>query len=109
MHEFSAVQHVLNELEKNPRDIKVKLGTMKANKEVFLSTLKEMRRGTDLESIRIEAEEIEAKGKCSCSFEGKIEVPGHVHFLRCPKCGEVCETVKGNELIIEAIKKTKAN
>ncbi|MEA2004086.1 MAG: hydrogenase/urease maturation nickel metallochaperone HypA [archaeon] len=101
MHEFSAVQHVMDELEKNPRDIRIQLGCMRAGKEVFLNTLKEMRYGTPLKKLKIDVEEIKAKGKCTCGFEGNIEVPGHVHFLRCPECGKTCETVQGNELIIK--------
>ena len=101
MHEFSAVQQAIDELEKNPRDIKVRLGCMKANKEVFLNTLKEMLKGTDQEHLKIEVEEIKATGQCDCGFKGKIEVPGHVHFLRCPECGKVCKTIEGNDMIIE--------
>lgn len=103
MHEFSTVQHVIDELEKNPRNIKVKLGCMRANKEVFLNTIKEMLKETDLEHIKIDVEEIEVKGKCSCGFEGKVEVPGHVHFIRCPDCGKTCKILQGNELEIETL------
>lgn len=101
MHEFSTVQTVFNELEKNPRNIKVKLGSMRANKDVFLNTLKEMTRDTDLKDLNIEVEEIKVIGKCTCSFEGEIEVPGHVHFVRCPECSSICDILQGNELIIE--------
>ncbi|NOQ55895.1 MAG: hypothetical protein GQ477_03770 [Nanohaloarchaea archaeon] len=105
MHEFSAVQQAIDELEKNPRDIKVRLGCMRANREVFLNTLKEMATGTHLEKLKVEVEEIKAAGHCDCGFDGEIEVPGHVHFLRCPDCGRVCKTTKGNEMHIDNLDK----
>ncbi|MBW6461674.1 MAG: hydrogenase maturation nickel metallochaperone HypA [DPANN group archaeon] len=101
MHEFSAVQQTIDELEKNKRDIKVLLGCMKADKDVFLNTLKEMLKGTPLETLKIEVEEIKATGQCACGFKGEIDVPGHIHFLRCPQCREVCKIIKGNDINIE--------
>ncbi len=100
MHEFSSIKTVFDDLCKRPRDIKVRLGKMRCSKEVFRNTIDELLTGAGLDNLDIDIETVDVVGRCECGFTGKIDVPGHVHFIRCPKCGNICDAIKGNELEI---------
>lgn len=101
MHEMSTVEKVINELnEKRPKSAKVILGKMAADKDHFLSMFSEIAKGTPAEQVDLVVEQVPVRAKCGCGFEGIVDVPGHVHFVRCPKCGKVADVLEGNEVEI---------
>jgi len=102
MHEFGAAKKIMDLLEKEkPKKATIILGKMVSSKDVFLEILNEHIKGTELGNIELDVREVPVFAKCKCGFEGNIEVLSHVHFVRCPKCGEIAEVVTGNELDIE--------
>lgn len=103
IHEFSTVRQVIFELNKRQeknKKVKLILGRMLSNKKTFTEIFHEHVKGTELESILLDIEEIPIKIKCQCGFEGNIEITEHVHFVRCPKCGKIADVLQGNELEI---------
>ena len=102
MHDMEAVRLALRHLEgKNPKKVKISLGKMRGEKEAFIELFREMTKGTPFEKTELEVTEIAVEIKCKCGFEGRLEIPSHIHFARCPKCGAIAEITKGNELIVE--------
>ncbi len=101
MHEQSAVEAIIKTLEeKAPKKAKIKLGMMRGEKSRILDIFNTQVEGTPLAQIDIEIEQVPVTSKCACGFEGTIDIPGHVHFIRCPKCGKIIEPLTGNELEI---------
>lgn len=101
MHEQSAVQAIINTLEeKTLKKARIKLGMMRGEKSRILDIFKTQVEGTPLEQIEIEIEQVPVTSKCACGFVGHIDIPGHVHFVRCPKCNKIIEPLTGNELEI---------
>lgn len=101
MHELSTVQGVIYRLKKSGRKrARLRLGAMVMSKDNFLDAFQELVKGTDIEKVKLEVEQVPAIGACDCGFEGAVEVPEHVHFLRCPDCGSVCRIKSGMELEI---------
>ena len=102
MHEFKAAKDILDELKKNPpKKAVISLGKMISSKDVFLEILKEHTKQTPLEKTEIMIEEIPLRAKCSCGFEGIIDIPGHVHFVRCPNCSKIAEVLEGDKVILK--------
>ncbi len=101
MHEQSAVEAIIKTLEeKTLKKARIKLGMMRGEKSRILDIFKTQVEGTPLEQIDIEIEQVPVTSKCACGFEGTIDIPGHVHFIRCPRCGKIIEPLTGNELEI---------
>ena len=104
MHEMKAVQKLVEEymaMEPKPGKIKVRLGRMTANPQVFSQMFREYLSSMNLPAVDLEVEAVPVKGKCgNCGYEGNITVMEHVHFVRCPKCNKVADILQGNELKI---------
>jgi len=104
MHEMKAVQKVVEELmsmEPRPEKIKIKLGRMMANPQVFGQMFREFVAATQFSGIDFEIEPVDVVARCGkCGFHGRVDVIEHVHFVRCPDCKKVAEILKGNELEI---------
>ena len=102
MHEISAVQEVLAELERlserKPDRVKIKLGLLRAEPESFVAMVREHLMGTELEGLELEIEPVPVEIECSCGLCSEVEVDGHIHFVRCPMCGKIANVLKGNEL-----------
>ncbi len=102
MHEFKAAKELIDELkDKQPKKAVISLGKMISSKDVFLEIIKEHTKQTPLEKTEITIEEIPVRAKCSCGFVGVIDIPGHVHFVRCPKCGKIAEVLEGDKVILK--------
>ncbi len=105
MHELKEVEYVIKQLEKsNARHAKVILGEMRADKDGFLNMFKEMTKGTPLEGVRLDVFPVRPRARCSCGFEGDVEIPKnmHIHFIRCPKCNKIADITEGNEVVVKA-------
>jgi len=48
----------------------------------------------------METEQTPVTSKYPYDFAGIIDIPGHIHFIRCPKCSKIIEPLTGNELEI---------
>ena len=107
MHEFASVQEAIRRIRKMqpvPKRVKIRLGKMRGSAKGFEEMFREHSRYTDIENIELEVENIPVEIKCSCGLEGMVRIMDHAHFVRCPKCGQVADILRGNELDIEAIK-----
>ena len=103
MHEFGSVQKAIQDLrnmDPRPRKVKILLGKMRGSAKGFEEMFREYTRGTELEGIDVEIEQVPAEIKCGCGLEGIVKITEHVHFVRCPKCGQIADVIKGNELEI---------
>lgn len=103
MHEFGSVQNVIQELRKMkpvPKKVKIVLGKMRGSAKNFEEMFREYTRETELEGIELEIEQVPVKIKCECGLEGLVRITEHVHFARCPKCGNIVDVLQGNELKI---------
>ncbi|RLJ06693.1 MAG: hypothetical protein DRP18_00100 [Candidatus Aenigmatarchaeota archaeon] len=106
MHEFTAVQKAINEIlgmEQRPKKVKIILGKIYGNAKNFKDMFREHTRGTPIENIDIEIEQVPVEIKCECGFSGTVKILEHVHFVRCPLCGKVADILKGDELKVEVI------
>ena len=107
MHEFASVQEAIRRIRKMqpvPKRVKIRLGKMRGSAKGFEEMFREHSRDTDIENIELEVENVPVEIKCSCGLEGMVRVMDHVHFVRCPRCGQVADILRGNELDIETIK-----
>jgi len=105
MHEFGSVQKAIQDLRRirpTPKKVKIVLGKMRGSAKVFEEMFREYTRGTELEGIELEIEQVPVEVRCECGLEGLVRVSEHIHFARCPKCGKVADILKGNELEIIA-------
>jgi Zn finger protein HypA/HybF involved in hydrogenase expression len=101
MHETRLVNSIVSELlNRNLTEAKLRLGRMHCRADVFRSLFREQTRGTPLENMRLEVEEVPVKIKCKCGFQGNVSVMEHIHFVRCPECHDIVEPLTGNELEI---------
>jgi Zn finger protein HypA/HybF involved in hydrogenase expression len=106
MHEFGSVQEamrILRQIQPIPRKVRIKLGKMRGSSKGFEEMFREHTRDTELQGLSLEIEQVPVEISCSCGLEGLVRVMEHVHFVRCPKCGQVADVIKGNELDIEVI------
>jgi Zn finger protein HypA/HybF involved in hydrogenase expression len=106
MHEFGSVQEAikkLGQLRPAPRRVRIRLGRMRGSAKGFEEMFREHTRETGFEGIGLEVESVPVEISCSCGLSGLVRVMEHVHFVRCPKCGQVADVVRGNELEIEAL------
>jgi Zn finger protein HypA/HybF involved in hydrogenase expression len=105
MHEFGSVQKVIQDIRKMkpvPGKVKITLGKMRGSAKAFEEMFREYTRGTELEGIGIEIEQVPVEISCGCGLRGLVRVTEHVHFARCPRCGRVADVLRGNELEISA-------
>ncbi|UCD07386.1 MAG: hydrogenase maturation nickel metallochaperone HypA [Candidatus Aenigmatarchaeota archaeon] len=103
MHEFGSVQKAIQDIRKMkpvPKKVKIVLGKMRGSAKAFEEMFREYTRETELECIELKIEQVPVKIKCECGLEGLVRVTEHVHFARCPKCGQVADVLQGNELKI---------
>ena len=106
MHEFGSVQEAIRKLRTvnpPPKSVRISLGKMRGSAKGFLEMFLEHTRETELDGIKVEMVSIPVEIKCKCGLEGPVRIIPHVHFVRCPMCGEVADVVKGNELDIEIV------
>ena len=106
IHEFGSVQEAiirLRRIQPVPRRVRIKLGKMRGSVKGFEEMFRENTRDTELEGIGLEIDHIPVEISCQCGLEGMIRVMEHVHYVRCPKCGQVADILKGNELDIEVM------
>ncbi|NOR85482.1 hypothetical protein GQ473_05180 [archaeon] len=102
MHEFGAAKNVIDELLKTkPKKATIMLGQMISKKETFYEILKEHLIETELKDIKLDIIEVPVIAKCSCGFEGHIDIPTHVHFVRCPLCNNIAEVLNGDKIEIK--------
>ncbi len=105
MHEFGSVQKAIQDIRKMkpvPKKVKIVLGKMRGSAKAFEEMFREYTRETELEDIELQIEQVPVKINCECGLEGLVRVTEHVHFARCPKCGQVADVLQGNELKIVA-------
>lgn len=105
MHEFGSVQKAIRDIKNidpAPKKVKILLGKMRGNAKTFGEMFREYTRGTEIEGIEIEIEQVPVEVKCGCGLEGLVRVTEHIHFVRCPRCGKIADVIKGNELEIVA-------
>jgi len=103
MHELKAINNVISQLRKSGiknGKVKILLGKMVADKNVFLDMFKEFVKGTELENISLDIIESPVKIRCICGFCGNVEIKEHIHFVRCPECNRIAEILEGNEIKI---------
>ena len=101
MHETRLVNSVVSELlERNLRRARLRLGRMHCRADVFGELFKAQTKGTPLEGMRLDIEEVPVKIRCPCGFVGRVNVMEHLHFVRCPHCNEIIDPLTGNELEI---------
>lgn len=106
MHEFDSVHRAVTRLRETrpvPRKVRIRLGKMRGSARGFEELFREQIRDTELHGIELEIEQVPVEISCSCGLEGHARVMGHVHFVRCPVCGEIADVRKGNELDIEIL------
>ena len=106
MHEFPAVQVVISEalrLQPTPKRIRVRLGKMRGHPKAFEEMFREHSRGTPIEGIGLEIEQVPVEVKCKCGFSGLVRVMEHLHFVRCPLCGKTADVERGNELELRVL------
>jgi Zn finger protein HypA/HybF involved in hydrogenase expression len=107
MHEFGSVQQAIREIRKMrplPRKVKILIGKMRGSARGFEEMFREHTRDTELQGIGLEVESVPVEIRCDCGLEGLVRIMEHVHYVRCPKCGDVAEVVRGNELEIEVLR-----
>lgn len=103
MHEFGSVQKVIQDIRNMkpvPKKVKIVLGKMRGSAKGFEEMFREYTRDTELQGIELEIVQVPVKVKCECGLEGLVRVTEHIHFVRCPKCGQVADVIQGNELEI---------
>jgi Zn finger protein HypA/HybF involved in hydrogenase expression len=101
MHENRLVNTVVSELlDRNLKKAKLRLGRMHCRADVFQELFRAHTKGTPIEGMKLEIEEVPVKIRCECGFAGRVPVMEHVHFVRCPQCNQIVEPLTGNELEI---------
>lgn len=103
MHEFGSVQKAIQDIRNMkpvPKKVKIVLGKMRGNAKNFEEMFREYTGDTELQGIELEIVQVPVKVKCECGLEGLVRVTEHIHFVRCPKCGQIADVIQGNELEI---------
>lgn len=104
MHEAGSAKEAAGKIiETRARHAKVRLGKMRGDKTRFLALVAEFLKGSGFEKTRIDIVQVDVLARCACGFRGVINIPEHVHFVRCPKCKKIADVLEGNELDIEII------
>lgn len=105
MHEFGSVQKAIQDIKKMdpvPKKVLIRLGKMRGSAKTFEEMFREYTRGTEIENIDVRIEQVLVEVKCECGLEGHVRVTEHIHFVRCPKCNNIADVIKGNELEVVA-------
>jgi len=104
MHEFKTVEEIYNSIQAMdhvPKRIYVKLSKLKGNPEFIKFALESMLKNTPYASSSIHFIEVKPVIRCkNCGFEGEVDIPEHVHFIRCPFCNRIADVIKGNDIEI---------
>lgn len=106
MHEFGSVQEairLIRGVNPAPRKVRIRLGKMRGSAKGFEEMFREHTRDTDLRDLGLEIEQVPVEVKCQCGLEGPVRIMEHVHYVRCPKCGQIADVLKGNELDIQVL------
>lgn len=106
MHEFGSVQEAIKILlahQPVPRKVRITLGKMRGSAKGFEEMLNEHIRDTPLEGLAFDVQVIPVEVKCKCGLEGPVRIMDHVHYVRCPVCGDIADVTKGNELDIKVL------
>ena len=106
MHEFGSVQEairVIRGIQPVPRKVRIRLGKMRGSAKGFEEMFREHTRDTELGGLELEIEQVPVEVKCQCGLEGPVRIMEHVHYVRCPKCGQIADVLKGNELDIQVL------
>lgn len=99
MHETHLVNSVISKLKENDlKKVKLRLGRMHCRTDIFEELFKAQTKGSELEGMELEVEEVPVRINCKCGFSGRVNVMEHMHFVRCPKCNEIVDPATGNEL-----------
>ncbi len=106
MHEFGSVQEAVRKtraIQPLPGKVRIRLGKMRGSAKGFEDMFREHTRDTELAGMGLEVESVPVVVKCSCGLEGPVKIMEHVHWVRCPVCGEIADVQQGNELEVEAL------
>ncbi len=106
MHEFTSVHEAIERIKQMqplPRKVRIRMGKMRGSAKAFEEMFREHTRDTGLQGIGLEIEQVPVEISCQCGLEGTVRVMGHVHFVRCPRCGHITDAIRGNELEIEVL------
>lgn len=99
MHETRLVNSVISEiLDRNLKHVKLRLGRMHCRADVFEQLFRAQTKGTPIDKIKLEIQEVPVKIRCKCGFAGRVNVMEHIHFVRCPHCNEIVDPLTGNEI-----------
>jgi len=119
MHEFSTMNQIVNAILEEGRKHhahKIEKVILEIGELTFLGeeqlrfAFDLLTEGTILEGAELEIEKKEIEVRCSCGYEGKIEYEEKEEFhfliplLKCPRCNEEVEIIKGRECIIKSVR-----
>lgn len=79
---------------------KIKLGHLVADPDKFKTLFRLFTRGTELDHVQLDIEDIPPKVSCDCGFSGQITLPSHVRSASCPRCKKKVDIVQGREFKI---------
>ncbi len=106
MHEFGSVQQAIRDIRKiqpTPTKVRIRLGKMRGSAKAFEEMFREHTRDTELMGLGIELEHVPVEIRCECGLEGPVRIMDHLHYVRCPRCGEIADVIRGNELEIQVL------
>ena len=118
MHEFSTMQNIVEvilEEGKNHNAKKILRVTLKIGELTFLGpdqlrfSFDVLTKGTIMENADLLITKIQPQVKCDCGYSGAteydktLELHLSVPLLKCPRCGNSIEIVKGRECIVSDI------
>jgi len=71
----------------------IKINRSMCKPEQFKALFNHFTRGTILERIELDVEELETYVNCSCGYNQTFERDEHAGYTRCPRCGKFAEVV----------------
>jgi len=120
MHEFSAMQSIVNTILEKCKENRVEkvekiilaIGKLTfLGKEQLMFAFEVLSKGTVLENAKLEIEDIDPEVQCEkCGYTGKIEYEDnelyHVSLplFRCPKCAANVRIIHGKECVIRSMR-----
>ncbi len=118
MHEFSTMQQIVGAIIEEANKYKAKevskvvlqIGELTfLGEEQLRFAFDILKEGTIMQNAELVIEKIKAEVRCECGYQGSIEYglkeEFHLMFpiLKCPKCGNEVEIVRGRECLVKSV------
>jgi Zn finger protein HypA/HybF involved in hydrogenase expression len=80
---------------------KIKINDSMCDPEQFKTLFNYFTKGTILERIDLQVDELNTYVDCSCGYQNEFEEEDHAGYTRCPRCGKFAEVRDQSYQLVE--------